>query len=44
MLNQVCFVTDPLLQMRSAEELLEFRTQLKGAFGFGLRAETDTLL
>jgi hypothetical protein len=26
--------------MRSAEELLEFRTQLQGAFDFGLRAET----
>ena len=25
------------MQMRSAEELLEFRTQLKGAFDFGLR-------
>ena len=36
-LNQVRLVRDPLLQMRSAEELLELRTQLKGAFGFGLR-------
>jgi hypothetical protein len=27
-LNQVRLVRDPLLQMRSAEELLEFRTQL----------------
>ena len=39
-LNQVRLVRDPLLQMRSAEELLEFRTQLQGAFDFGLRAET----
>jgi hypothetical protein len=31
----------PLLQMRSAEELLEFRTQLKGAFDFGLREEIE---
>jgi hypothetical protein len=30
-------VLDPLLQMRSAEELLELRTQLQGAFDFGLR-------
>jgi len=31
----------PLLQMRSAEELLEFRTQLTGAFDFGLREEIE---
>ena len=34
----------PLLQMRSAEELLEFRTQLKGAFDFGLREEIEAAL
>ena len=43
-LNQVRLVLDPLLQMRSAEELLELRTQLKGAFDFGLRAETKAAL
>ena len=31
----------PLLQMRSAAESLEFRTQLKGAFDFGLREEIE---
>ena len=30
-LNQVRLVRDPLLQMHSAEELFEFRTELKGA-------------
>jgi hypothetical protein len=31
----------PLLQMRSAAESLEFRTQLKDAFDFGLREEIE---
>ena len=29
------------MQMRSAEEFLEFRKQLKGAFDFGLREQIE---
>jgi hypothetical protein len=43
-LNQVRLVRDPLLQMRSAEELLEFRTQPKGVFDFDLRCRPVTEL
>jgi hypothetical protein len=41
-LNQVRLVRDPLSQMRSAEELLEFRAQSNGAFDFDLRCRPVT--
>jgi hypothetical protein len=34
------FKNDEVAFEATAEELFEFRTQLKGAFDFGLRAET----
>ena len=42
-LNQVRLVKDPLLQMHSAKELFELRTQLKGAVDFGMRADRGEL-